>query len=154
MKELAHRVIQGLKFRKKANEQKYVDRCKEELSVIKHLNLQKYFLTYAKILEVVSKQMLSGPGRGCFVPATRVKMADGTYVSINSIKPGDRVIDAHGEAQDVLDVLVYDVDEELLELEFDDGVIVRCTKDHKFLTKNRGYVPAQDLTDNDDVVSV
>jgi DNA polymerase-3 subunit alpha len=64
MKELVHRCIQGLKFRKKANDQPYIDRCKEELGVIKHLNLQKYFLTYAKILEVVSKQMTTGPGRG------------------------------------------------------------------------------------------
>lgn len=64
MKELAHRVIQGLKFRKKANDQQYVDRCKEELAVIKHLKLQKYFLTYAKILEVVTKHMITGPGRG------------------------------------------------------------------------------------------
>lgn len=64
MKELTHRVIQGLKYRKKANDQAYIDQCKEELAVIKHLKLQKYFLTYAKILEVVSKQMITGPGRG------------------------------------------------------------------------------------------
>lgn len=64
MKELVHRCIQGLKYRKKANDQVYVDRCKEELEVIKHLNLQKYFLTYAKILEVVSKHMVTGAGRG------------------------------------------------------------------------------------------
>lgn len=153
-KELVFRCIDGLKFRRKANDNTYIERLKYELEVIKHLNMQKYFLTYAKILEIVSKHLLTGPGRGCFVPWTRVKMADGFYARIDMIKVGDNVIDAHGTSQKVIDVLTYDVDEELLELEFDDGRVVRCTKDHKFLTTNRGYVAANDLTDTDSIAEV
>jgi DNA polymerase-3 subunit alpha len=63
-KELVFRCIDGLKFRRKANDNTYIERLKYELEVIKHLNMQKYFLTYAKILEIVSKHILTGPGRG------------------------------------------------------------------------------------------
>lgn len=63
-KELVFRCIDGLKFRRKANDNMYIERLKYELEVIKHLNMQKYFLTYAKILEIVSKHILTGPGRG------------------------------------------------------------------------------------------
>ena len=43
---------------------------------------------------------------------------------------------------------------ELLELEFDDGYKVKCTPDHKFLTKNRGWVEAKDLMEEDDLISI
>lgn len=37
------------------------------------------------------------------------------------------------------------------ELEFNDGSIVKCTADHKFLTKNRGWIPAENLTFDDEI---
>jgi len=46
------------------------------------------------------------------------------------------------------------VAEQLLELQFetDDGIkTIKCTKGHKFFTKNRGWVRAEDLTSYDDV---
>lgn len=42
-------------------------------------------------------------------------------------------------------------DKEKLELTFEDGSIVRCTDDHKFLTKNRGWIEAKDLTEEDEI---
>jgi DNA polymerase-3 subunit alpha len=63
-KELVDRCIKGMRFRKKNHDDKYIDRLKNELNVIKHLNMQKYFLTYAKILEVVTNHMITGAGRG------------------------------------------------------------------------------------------
>ena len=38
-----------------------------------------------------------------------------------------------------------------LELTFEDGYTVKCTNDHLFLTTNRGWVEAKDLTENDDI---
>lgn len=45
------------------------------------------------------------------------------------------------------------VADELYEIESDDGKYkIRCTAEHKIFTKNRGYVEAQYLTENDDLI--
>ena len=48
----------------------------------------------------------------------------------------------------------YEIDEDILEIELDNGKIIRCTKDHKFLTKNRGWIEAQFLEETDDLAMV
>lgn len=64
-KELKAQAIDGLvNYRKKASDKRYVERLKYELEVVKHLKFSKYFLTYAKIQEVVSKHMILGNARG------------------------------------------------------------------------------------------
>jgi len=62
--ELKRQAIQGLKERKLADKPEYIERLKYELAVIKHLNFSKYFLTYSKIMEIVTKHMLIGNARG------------------------------------------------------------------------------------------
>lgn len=42
---------------------------------------------------------------------------------------------------------------ELVELELESGDLVKCTLDHKILTK-RGYVEAQNLTDSDEIITI
>ncbi|HVX16547.1 MAG TPA: IMP dehydrogenase [Acidimicrobiales bacterium] len=44
----------------------------------------------------------AGVGPGCFAAGTRVLMANGTYQNIESIKPGDRVLNMHGTPVTVL----------------------------------------------------
>jgi len=153
-KEIKKLAIEGLKFRRLHTKQTYIDRLKYELEVIKGLKFAKYFLTYYHIMRVCSKQMLIGNARGCFLPGTRVKMANGMMVPIESVQIGDKVIDAYGNVQNVENTLTYDCNEDVIELVFDDGKVIRCTKDHKFLTTNRGWVPAQELTEEDDVKDV
>lgn len=63
-KELVRLAKAGLIRRKKGNSQEYIDRLKHELLVIKELKFSKYFLTYAKIMEIVSSHMLIGNARG------------------------------------------------------------------------------------------
>ena len=144
----------GLRKRGLQDKSEYVARLKEELGVIKAMKNSDYFVSYQKIMELARKVCLCGPGRGCFVPETRVLMADGMHAPIGTIKPGDVVKDADSNDQRVLEVFRYQVDEELLELEFDNGKRVRCTKDHRFMTKNRGEVEAQHLTEDDELVEV
>lgn len=62
--ELKKQAIEGIKVRGFADNQEYVDRLKHELRVIKHLKFSKYFLTYSKIMEIVSRHMLIGNARG------------------------------------------------------------------------------------------
>jgi DNA polymerase III alpha subunit len=132
----------------------YIARLKEELGVIKVMKNSDYFISYQKIMELARNVCLTGPARGCFVPETRVLMADGMHAPIGTIKVGDVIKDAYGVDQMVTQIFRYQVDEELLELEFDDGKKIRCTKEHKFLTKNRGWIEAQHLTEDDDLIEV
>lgn len=69
-KELVRSAIEGLKWRKKDNEQEYISRLKRELEDIKYLQenspikFARYFLTYKKIIEVTSEELFVGNGRG------------------------------------------------------------------------------------------
>ncbi len=63
-RELKKIAIQGLIKRKKGKDKEYVDRLKYELEVVKSLKFSKYFLTYAKLMEVIGNEMLTGAGRG------------------------------------------------------------------------------------------
>lgn len=144
----------GLTWRGLDSNQEYIDRIKYELGIIKGKKFSRYFLTMKAIMDIAREHMLIGPGRGCFLPNSRVKMSDGLYAPISTITVGDVVIDAYGHTQKVIDTLTYDVDEELVRLEFEDGKIIECTKDHEILTNNRGWVHAQDIDDNDDIVEV
>jgi DNA polymerase III alpha subunit len=134
---------------------KYADRVKLELDILQKAGLSSYFLIVQDIVNYVKKSgWLPGPGRGCFVPDTNVKMHDGTTKKIYQINIGDVIIDAYGNPQEVYDTLQYDIDEDIIELIFKNEKTIRCTKDHKFLTKNRGWVEAQYLSDQDDIVEV
>jgi len=133
----------------------YKDRVLKELDVIQKANLAGYFLIVQDYVNHFRGQgCLVGPGRGCFLPDSRVKMADGLYRPIIDVNIGDNVIDAYTNKQQVLDKFIYDIDEEIVELEMENGKIIRCTKDHKFLTTNRGWVEASELDENDNISEI
>jgi hypothetical protein len=153
-KALVDACKKGLVWRGLDDKPEYIERIKYELGIIKGKKFSRYFLTMKAIMDLARDHMLIGPGRGCFLPHSRVKMSDGLYAPISTITIGDVVVDAYGNNQKVIDTLTYDVDEELVRLEFEDGKVIECTKDHEILTKNRGWVHAQDIDDDDDVVEV
>ena len=62
--ELKRLAKEGLKNRKRDDDPEYIDRLVYELGVIKELKFAKYFLTYAKIMDIASKQMMIGNARG------------------------------------------------------------------------------------------
>lgn len=136
-------------------EQIYIDRLNFELKVIDDKKMLDYFMVVWELIKFCEVNDIEiGPGRGCFVPGSRVKMSDGLFCPIDTIQVGDEVIDAHGEKQKVINTLEYDINEEIIELEFENGKKISCTLDHEFLTSNRGYVQAKHLQNNDDVVEV
>jgi len=137
----------------------YEERLNHELSVIKKLDFADYFLIFRKIISYCNKNKICyGPGRGCFHPNSRVVMANGVSKSIRDINIGDIVVTHDGDHKEVLDTFVYDVDEELLELEMDDGRKITCTKDHKILVKlddgNEIFIAADEIPEGAELVDI
>lgn len=153
-KHLVRLCKEGMVSRGIADKPEYISRMKEELNVIKTLKNADYFVSYQKIMELARKAVLCGPGRGCFVPDTRVLMANGKFKRIADIRAGEWVADCFGIAREVMETFVYDVDEDLLTLTFDSGDVITCTAQHRFKTHGRGYVPAAELMGDDRIIDV
>lgn len=93
----------------------------------------------------------------CFHPDTEIVTRNGNK-KISDVRIGDQVYSYDEENkrflwEDVLNVIENPTKEkQKIELEFDDGTKIKCTADHKFLTHNRGWIEAQELTEKDDIV--
>lgn len=61
---LKQHAVDGLVKRKLSDKKQYIDRLITELDTVKHLRIVNYFLTYEKIMKIVSDKMLTGAGRG------------------------------------------------------------------------------------------
>lgn len=155
---------EGFKWRglhKKKNKQEYVDRLVYEFGIINKLGWPDYFLVMDYIVKWTIEnfgEWAIGYGRGCFHPSTRVLMKDGIPKFIGDVAKGDMVISDDGSVREVLETYSYDVDEELVEVEVDDGRVVRCTKDHEWLVQRangvREWVEAGHLKEGDELVEV
>ena len=132
---------------------KYKARLGYELGILKKMGFAGYFLLVEDlVMWAKSKDIHVGPGRGsCFLPGSRVCLdKSGLTEAIEQLKIGDKVLAHDGSTQEVIATLQFDRDEEIMELEFSNGVRIECTKDHKFFTKNRGWVVAEELSDADE----
>jgi hypothetical protein len=97
---------------------------------------------------------------GCFSEETEIFLSNGSFISFKELIDRNikeiEIISFDKEKQQYVKTkainprITKNVDE-ILELEFDDGYKVRCTPDHRFLTKNRGWVEAQDLNEEDEL---
>lgn len=92
---------------------------------------------------------------GCFEKNTLVTLANGEEVPISDIKVGDYVLSYDFKNNVIVENEVYDIDSSVsdkkwLKLYFDNDTFIKCTEDHKFFTKNRGWVEAKDLDSNDE----
>jgi DNA polymerase-3 subunit alpha len=162
--ELVRRSKEGLnkKFNGEVPEE-YQARLKKELEVM----MRKGFSSYILILEDMIKHVLQqghtvGPGRGCFTGDSLVKMGDNTYKEIKDVEPGEYVISGTGSSRKCLDIFEYDIEEDIVEIEFEDGNTFECTKDHKILVlpDNKNdfldsvWKEAKDLEDGDEIIKV
>lgn len=115
----------------------------------------------AKHLSTLCNQMVNF--LGCFTDDTRIVLSDGTTPTIREMldsgKTEWKVKSYDPKTNSVIDSKMDNLHktrtvDEYLELEFEDGDIVKCTPDHKFYTYNRGWVEAKDLTEDDDVANL
>ena len=71
---------------------------------------------------------------GCFVPGTKVLLADGSLKSIEDIKVGDKVISHTGQAREVKNIFEYEQDGEMLQIFVaNSNVPIITTKGHEIL---------------------
>jgi intein/homing endonuclease len=112
---------------------------------------------------------------GCFIPATKIKTNKGVFslqeiFNLNGInlsekyheesvwydlKENIKVYDMNNDEQNVTKLFINGIKDTLI-LEFEHegkNTTVECTPNHKFFTKNRGWVEAKDLNEEDDIIS-
>lgn len=97
---------------------------------------------------------------GCVKKGTKVLLSDHTEKSVEDIVTGDMVFsfdDKLGKfvLAPVKAVIVQEADPRLgwMEITLDNSRSIVCTVDHPFLTTNRGWVAAEDLTLEDNLVA-
>lgn len=103
--------------------------------------------------EMYSKAVVSG---GCLVAGQKIRLADGSFKTIEDFVVGDQVITLDGPKS-----VTHIWDQETLEfgtppcyeIEFDDGSIIECSNHHPFLV-NGEWVDAEDLEVGVEVESV
>jgi intein/homing endonuclease len=92
----------------------------------------------------------------CLTGDTLIETSNGPK-KISEIEKGDIVYSfncLNNEFQlkpvDMTFCRVYEGD--LIEIEIEDGSSIKCTPNHKLYTINRGWIKAENLTENDDIL--
>ena len=112
-----------------------IERLDYELDTIKKTGFSSYFLIIWDLVKFAKENHIPvGPGRGCFLPDTKVLMADGRQVDIQDIKAGDYVVSHNGSVNKVKNLFVYDIKENVLTIKAKMPVFdLKLTADHKVL---------------------
>jgi RecA/RadA recombinase len=84
-------------------------------------------------------------GGGCLVAGTKVKMSDGSLCEIQDIKIGDSVITLLGDK--VVTNTFQFSDKELYELTLEDGTIIKCSDNHRFLMDDGKWLTIKEIFD-------
>ena len=89
---------------------------------------------------------------GCLTDDAIVVMGDNTVKNISNICIGDIVKTISGEDK-VTNTYEYDV-ESIIKLELEDGSILNCTPEHKFMVESGEWKCSSDLSENDIILTV
>lgn len=142
--------------------EEYKRRLNHELEVLLRKGFSSYVLVLKDMIDfVLAEGYMTAPGRGCFTENNLVKIDNG-YKKIKDVVSGDMVIAGSGKERKCIDTYVYDVDEDIIEIELENNSKIECTLDHKFLVlpENKEtydqaiWVKAKDLKDGDRIIKV
>jgi RecA/RadA recombinase len=99
-------------------------------------------------MSMYSPKEISG---GCLVSGTKIHTKEGLK-EIQNVIVGNEVMTKEGEWKSVIDTHKFE-NKEILEIEFEDGYVVRCTPEHKFFIDNK-WVEARDLNIDDRIEKI
>jgi DNA polymerase-3 subunit alpha len=130
--------LEGIKERNLSEKQEYIDRLREELEIIKKLEIAEYFITLKKILDLARSRVLLGFGRGSGVGSLVnyvLKITD-----VDPIKYGllfSRFLSVHRKGLPDVDCDVSDRDKvlDLLREEFGNSNVVPISNYNTFKLK-------------------
>jgi len=96
----------------------------------------------------------------CFTKETEVLMSDNTFRYINQVEIGEYVKTLDGDK--VVENVVEFENSTIMEIILDDGEIMKCTKNHKFLISedwdedenNSCWIAAEDLKENQTILAI
>lgn len=142
---------------------KYKKQLRHELEVM----IRKGFSSYILILEdminyVVDNGYAVGAGRGCFTENSLVKMSNDSYKKIKDVIKEDYVIAGSGASRKCLDKYEYEIEEDIIEIQLENGNFIECTLDHEILVLPKGgksyldgiWVKAVNLKESDEIIKV
>jgi hypothetical protein len=86
----------------------------------------------------------------CLCSHTKITVQYG-FKNIEDIKVGDIVLTHTGNYRKVTNTFKRNINEKILTFELENGRILKVTKNHLILTKNRGWIRAGDLTVQDSI---
>src|SRR2546428_1926940 len=89
----------------------------------------------------------------CFPPTTLIRKADGSQCRIDELKLLDQVVTAEGRVRTVEQLMVREANRGLVRVNIAGHIPLLCTPEHPILT-NRGYIAAENLSANEDEVSI
>lgn len=138
-------VKKGFVARKCPQTPKYSKRIREEYDLIKEKEFSSYFLIQKMMVDEgrdYCQKVLGFPpeygvgcGRGCLHPESLIVMGDGTTKEISLVQKGDYVFTIDGTKQIVEEVYSYETQEDLLQIETEEGNSIKLTFDHKVLVE-------------------
>lgn len=145
---------------------------------VEYLSVDTSRIPYHVLRDQVSLQTITGPdspllrweighlqddGVKCLTGDTKLWTKEYGYIAIQKLASFGRdnaftVLskDSHGNT---IETIAYNAHQtkvavELIELELDNGQVLRCTPDHKILLKTGVYKEAQDLTEEDELMEI
>lgn len=86
----------------------------------------------------------TGIGSGCFIPNTIVNTKNKGNIPIEKIEIGDVVYTHTGDPEEVIALLSYDTDEDIIEI----NEKINCTKNHEFYVIHKKY---KDIVDENNI---
>ena len=102
------------------------------------------------------KEVSLGPCSCCLPPGTKIRTTNGDE-NIEDIKIENKCfgIDERTSLiveQEVSHIFEREVDEQIIKLELEDGTTLSLTKEHPVFVRNKGWIEAKDLIENDDII--